>query len=257
MVREPVFPGLGKGKERWRREPFDQQADVQVVIMRPFLCCERRRGVAAKALSGMRRCIPSLQAPYFHMASLSMVLLLMILCAGCTSDDEAEAPVPPQGQDSPAPVATIIFPGSSALLTSAPITVRGTVQDQSAITSVAVNGVPATSTDGFATWAAQVTLPLGMNEVVVSTRDEIGNAEVRAAVAMVTVVETLLPFLGPTGIAVEPSGTLVVVDNGLRAVVRVDPQTGARTIISDATTGSGPALVRPIAIAVEASTSSR
>jgi sugar lactone lactonase YvrE len=92
-----------------------------------------------------------------------------------------------------------------------------------------------------------------MNEVVVSTRDEIGNAEVRAAVAMVTVVETLLPFLGPTGIAVEPSGTLVVVDNGLRAVVRVDPQTGARTIISDATTGSGPALVRPIAIAVEAS----
>ena len=68
----------------------------------------------------------------------------MILCAGCTSDDEAEAPVspqeempvPPQGQDSTAPVATIIFPGASALVTSAPITVRGTAQDQSAIDNV-------------------------------------------------------------------------------------------------------------------------
>ena len=39
-------------------------------------------------------------------------------------------------------------------------------------------------------------------------------------------------------------------------MVRVNPRPGARTIISDATTGSGPALVRPIlrgAIAVEAS----
>ena len=104
--------------------------------------------------------------------------------------------------------------------------------------------MPASSTDGFATWVAQVTLPLGMNEVVVSTTDAVGNTEARAAVALVTVVETLLPFLGPTGIVVEPSGTLVVVDSGLRAVVRVNPQTGARTIVSDATTGSGPPLVR-------------
>jgi len=186
------------------------------------------------------------------MAFLSMVLLLMILCAGCTSDDEAEVPVPPQGQDSTAPVATILFPGSSALVTSAPMTVRGTAQDQSAITSVAVNGMPATSTDGFATWAAQVTLPLGMSEVVVRTTDAVGNTEARAAVAMVTVVETLLPFLEPTGMAVEPSGTLVVVDNALKAVVRVNPRTGDRTIISDATTGSGPQLLFLSSIAVEA-----
>jgi sugar lactone lactonase YvrE len=73
-----------------------------------------------------------------------------------------------------------------------------------------------------------------------------------AAVALVTVVETLLPFLGPTGMAVESSGTLVVVDNDLQAVVRVDPQTGARTIVSDATTGSGTPLRIPDSIAVEA-----
>ena len=70
----------------------------------------------------------------------------------------------------------------------------------------------------------------------------------------------------------EASGTLIITDgggpvavaNGMLtlvgvepgAVVRVNPRPGARTIISDATTGSGPALVRPIlhgAIAVEAS----
>ena len=97
-----------------------------------------------------------------------------------------------------------------------------------------------------------MTLPLGMNEVVVRTRDEVGNTEARAAMALVTVVETLLPFLGPTGMAVEPSGTLVVVDNGRQAVVRVDPQTGARTIISDATTGRGPPFQQLGNIAVEA-----
>ena len=110
--------------------------------------------------------------------------------------------------------------------------------------------------------------------MVVSTIDEVGNTEARAAVAMITVVETLFPFenFRALGMAVEASGTLVVAHSGgpvetskgLRiivgvepgAVVRVNPRTGARTIISDATTGSGPALVRPIlngAIAVEAS----
>jgi len=47
-------------------------------------------------------------------------------------------------------------------------------------------------------------------------------------------------FVTPRGIAVEADGSLVVVDLGLQAVVRVDPVSGDRTIISDASTGSGP-----------------
>ena len=47
-------------------------------------------------------------------------------------------------------------------------------------------------------------------------------------------------FVSPRGIAVEADGSLVVVDLGLDAVVRVDPVSGDRTIISDASTGSGP-----------------
>ena len=44
-------------------------------------------------------------------------------------------------------------------------------------------------------------------------------------------------FRAPLDIAVESTGTLVVVDDGLEALVRVDPISGNRTILSDANTG--------------------
>ena len=47
-------------------------------------------------------------------------------------------------------------------------------------------------------------------------------------------------FSDPWGVAVAVDGMLVVVDNGRKAVVRVAPATGSRTIICDADTGSGP-----------------
>jgi streptogramin lyase len=58
---------------------------------------------------------------------------------------------------------------------------------------------------------------------------------------------------GPSGMALEASGSFVVTDEGLDAVLRVDPVTGDRTIVSDASTGRGPALRSPQGIAVEAS----
>jgi sugar lactone lactonase YvrE len=59
-------------------------------------------------------------------------------------------------------------------------------------------------------------------------------------------------FKAPLGIAVEADGSLVVTDIDLRAVVRVDPTSGDRTIISDNTTGTGPNLKVVWGIAVEA-----
>ena len=49
-------------------------------------------------------------------------------------------------------------------------------------------------------------------------------------------------------LAVEADGSLVVADAGLDAVVRVDPVTGDRTIVSDAATGSGSAFVSPFGL---------
>ena len=60
-------------------------------------------------------------------------------------------------------------------------------------------------------------------------------------------------FADPHDIAVEASGDLVVADPGLVAVLRVDPVTGDRTIVSDAGTGAGPAFANPFGVAVEAS----
>ena len=59
-------------------------------------------------------------------------------------------------------------------------------------------------------------------------------------------------FMSPFGIAVEADGSLVVVDSVLKAVVRVDPTTGNRMIISDNEMGMGPAFMSPFGIAVEA-----
>ena len=58
-------------------------------------------------------------------------------------------------------------------------------------------------------------------------------------------------FVTPIGIAVEADGSIVVIDQGLEAVVRVNPVDGNRTIVSDALTGSGTGFVTPMGIAVE------
>jgi len=59
------------------------------------------------------------------------------------------------------------------------------------------------------------------------------------------------PALQPWMIVVEPGGTIVVTDEALAAVVRVDPVTGDRSLVSGRSTGDGPLLEWPRGIAVE------
>lgn len=56
------------------------------------------------------------------------------------------------------------------------------------------------------------------------------------------------PFASPQGIAVEADGHILVLDDG---VVRVDPVSGDRVIVSDDETGTGPPFDRPEDVAVE------
>jgi sugar lactone lactonase YvrE len=62
-------------------------------------------------------------------------------------------------------------------------------------------------------------------------------------------------FDRPRGIAREASGTFVVADSGSSnpKVVRVDPATGTRTILSSSSVGTGTSFVSPYGIAVESS----
>ena len=68
---------------------------------------------------------------------------------------------------------------------------------------------------------------------------------------------TIVTSRGPAlqfinSIAVEPTGTFMVVGSVLKAVARISEQTGEQTIVSDATTGSGPPFQQLGNIAVEA-----
>jgi hypothetical protein len=55
----------------------------------------------------------------------------------------------------------------------------------------------------------------------------------------------------PRGIAVETTGALLVVDRALRAVVRIDPVSGERRVLSDDMIGVGPVFSDPVDIMVE------
>jgi sugar lactone lactonase YvrE len=66
-------------------------------------------------------------------------------------------------------------------------------------------------------------------------------------------------FLLPVGLAVEANGDILVVDRdagglpGFGAVIRVDPATGARTLVSsNSSPAGGPSFLEPVSIAVEA-----
>jgi hypothetical protein len=55
---------------------------------------------------------------------------------------------------------------------------------------------------------------------------------------------------GPTGIATEPNGTILLNEATLNAVISIDPITGNRTILSDATHGLGPTITGPLGVLV-------
>ncbi len=59
-------------------------------------------------------------------------------------------------------------------------------------------------------------------------------------------------FLELAGVATESRGTLVVTDFEAQAVLRVDPRTGNRTVLSSADRGTGPLLDEPMGIVVQA-----
>jgi sugar lactone lactonase YvrE len=64
-----------------------------------------------------------------------------------------------------------------------------------------------------------------------------------------------LAFEGPVALAVEANGQLLVVEGAIgifAGVLRVDPVSGDRTVVSGPTTGRGPLFIAPLALAIEA-----
>ncbi len=157
--------------------------------------------------------------------------------------------------DSVAPQASVHFPLPISSTTSQTIIVRGTAVDEeeSEIVSVLVEDVAATSDDGFATWQAEVPVPLGRTTLHVSTEDSAGNIDEDAAHFQLTSGTQAGAFASPTAIEFDAENNrALVVDAGLDALIAVDLTTRVRTIISAENVGSGQPFSQPESLAFDA-----
>ena len=154
--------------------------------------------------------------------------------------------------DLTAPEATIVFPPQLSTTESATITVRGTASDDlSVISSVMVNGVTATSSDGFATWTADIGLSQGDNTLIVETQDAEGNIDSTAAQADISRNELII---NPVAITVDSTTAdrALITDQSFDVVYAVDLTTGVRTILSsDSVPNANNGLLEPVDIVVD------
>lgn len=143
--------------------------------------------------------------------------------------------------DTIAPGAEIIFPSAVALTDASTLIFRGTASDQNAITSLAVNGVAATSADSFQTWQVTVPVAHGANLFTVSATDVAGNTNASAATCNVTSKGALLQHVYASK-ANASGSSIFVYDDELAQIVVIDTATGIRSILSDRNNGTGQAI---------------
>jgi hypothetical protein len=107
-------------------------------------------------------------------AAVMAAALLLVACGGGGGGGVGGA--------GPGARATVVFPPASASVDGESVMVRGTaVVDAGTVAAVRVNGVAATSTDGFRTWTAAVPISPGTADLVVETETDGGTVDPRAA----------------------------------------------------------------------------
>ena len=87
-------------------------------------------------------------------------------------------------QDATAPILTVTSPATAGTVQPA---ILGTATDAGGVSSVLVNGVAASSSDGFAHWSAAIPLSIGVNNLSIVARDNAVPANVRTVTHTVTV----------------------------------------------------------------------
>jgi len=155
--------------------------------------------------------------------------------AASVQDVPPAVDVPPPTDAPPAPPAMLrmVFP-ISGVTTAATVSARGTT-DGKDVTKVTVNGVAATSSDGFLTWKASVPLNSGDNTVTaLMERGDQSQVQVSAAVARVasdTAIKRGKLLSGVTfaltGGSVDSKGTaMYMADANGDGVLKIDVATG-------------------------------
>jgi|GEM_PF-7073920 len=178
--------------------------------------------------------------------ALSLHAAVLLLVAGCGGGGGTTS-----GDVTP-PVASIVFPPAQSRTDASDLTVRGTAADDGTITHVSVNGVDATTTDGFATWRATVPLQPGTNNLVVETADDAVRSNFETNAARVTVVNEP-QMVDPADLVLDGAGKrIVVVDSFTETVLATDADGANRRIVSDNSDAIGVAASRLARAALDA-----
>ncbi len=136
--------------------------------------------------------------------------------------------------------AALQFPLPVALTTAATLPVRGTASDPDGIAAVRVNGIAASSSDGFATWSALVPLPAGPTTLAVTVEDKLGKLQATSATATIARLGAVL--MRTADVAPGPAGDrALLLDVWGKALIEVELASGVLAPRSDEVIGSGPA----------------
>jgi len=181
-------------------------------------------------------------------------IVVLILCALVVSCDNNE-PGPGGPENDFEAVLDIVYPKASLYTDGRSITVRGTstITDGS-LDEIVVDGITATSSDGFATWSAEVPLVLGLNTFSVIANTHEGPVEFTFDDARIIREEFTL---GEADYIVHDAANnrvLLTADPLFvdAAIMAVDLSSGAQTVFSSATqTNSGNNFLYPRSITVD------
>lgn len=152
------------------------------------------------------------------------------------------------------PTVAIVFPVNGAVANGATITVTGTTTLGANIATLEIDGVPVTTTDGFATWQATITLDPGRNIIRARMLDTSGRLVDEAA--LITIENEGLWLADVAAMAVVPGTDRVLAgDDALDQVTRIDVATGLRgTLLPPPQTSTAPRPMRGLAVDVGSDT---
>ena len=131
-------------------------------------------------------------------------------------------------QDASNPVVTITAPAAGTNLSVNTVNVQGTATDAvSAITGVVVNGVAATTADGFAHWSASVSLVSGANTITATANDSASSGGNSGSASITVTLNAVNPDVvsvstGPTSPTyLDPVTVLAQVQPGAAPITQV------------------------------------
>lgn len=158
------------------------------------------------------------------------------LAVDADADVQADADTDADAPETDGPIVTVLFPASPARTNAESLTIRGTAEDVSSISRVAVGETEADTEDDWATWSIEVDLEPGLNEITIIATDVLGNSSEE----MLEISAQIL-LLEPTAMNY-PSGAdfVLVTDDFLGGLYSLDLETGYFSVISDENVGEGP-----------------